>query len=285
MLFNKNFVSLLTNKESEHMLNESVNREEIRLSINIPKEKKGRVLLIEPHPDDIVLSMGGSLIQCVENCIDITCLCLFSKSGEQESVRKDENRFIWEELLGCKLLFGDLTDYSYRKEEGTNELLTYRECVSMIHKTISAVKPDFLIGPMGIGDHIDHIIVNEALLNIAKQEFFKIFFYEDFPYANRDKYYYMKALNKIKNRLEISPFYNPITVQLEDKAKMNMVYQSQYKLLWNEVLDLFKCYGKAIGYEGIYMKKSLYSSELYERFWFQKVNNDNPNLLFPNGVY
>jgi LmbE family N-acetylglucosaminyl deacetylase len=285
MLLNNNFASFLTNKEPKPSITENVDIEKIKLSINIPKEKKGRALLIEPHPDDVVLSMGGSLVQFAKNSIDITCLCMFSKGGQKEPIRKAENRYVWEELLGCDLLFGDLADYAYRKEEKISELHTYRECVSMIQRTISAVKPDFLIGPMGIGEHIDHTLVNEALMNIIKKKSIKIIFYEDFPYANRDKYYYMKAINKVKNKIDITPLYNPVTEQIEDKAKLNMVYQSQYQLVWNEVLDLYKRYGKAIGYEGIYMKKLLNPFELYERFWIQSLNNGNPILLFPNGVY
>lgn len=285
MKLNYNFVSFLTNKKSEQMISNTMDIEKMKLSINIPKEKKGRVLFIEPHPDDVILSMGGSLIQFVKNSLDVTCLCVFSRCGQQESVRKAENRYVWEKLLGCNLVFGDLVNYSCRNKEEISELYTYRECVSMIQRIMWEVKPDFLIGPMGIGEHIDHILVNEALMSIIKKEPFKIIFYEDFPYANRDKYYYMKAINKVKHKIDITPLYNLITEQVEDKVKLNMVYQSQYQLLWKEALDLFTCYAKAIGYEGIYMKRLLNPFELYERFWIPSLNNDKSNLLFPNGVY
>ena len=285
MKWNNNFVSFLTNRDLKSDITECTDIKKMKLSVSVPAKKMGRVLLIEPHSDDLVLSMGGSILQLVKNGLDIVCLCVFSNGGQLEKARKDEGRYVWRELLGGRLLFGELTDYAYRKEKGIAEMHAYRECVSIVQRTMSEFKPDFLIGPMGIGEHMDHVLINNALVNVAKRNCAKIFFYEDFPYVNRDKYYYMKALNRVKSQYDISPLYNPITEQIGDKAKLNMVYQSQYQLVWEEVMDLFKNYGKAIRYEGIYMKKSLDLFGLYERLWFHTADYDNFSILFPNAVY
>lgn len=289
MLFHNNFDSYLMNKnlhfkESDHKDRESIVIEDRELTIAFPKEKKYNVLLIEPHPDDVVLSMGASLLQLIEDAMDVMCLCIFTKGGQEESIRKEESYYIWKEQLGSRIIFGELTDYAYRKAERTSELATFRRCTDLIQKVISEEKPDFLIGPMGIGEHIDHSLVNQALFEIGKKEKKKILFYEDFPYSTRDKYYYMKAVNKGKKKWNLNPIYNPVKKHVENKTKLCMAYQSQFQSAWDEMLEMFIHYGKAIGYEGSYMNRPLNSYELYERFWFKQEDDKDSTILFPNGI-
>ncbi len=289
MLFHNDFDSYLMNrelhpKESGNKEWESIVIEERELAIAFPKEKKYKVLLIEPHPDDVVLSMGASLLQLIEDAMNVLCLCIFSRGGQEESIRKQESYYIWKEQLGSRILFGELTDYAYRKAESTSELVTFRQCTELLEKVISVEEPDFLIGPMGMGEHIDHSLVNQALFEIGKKEKKKILFYEDFPYSTRDKYYYMKAVNKGKKKWNLNPLYNPVKKYVENKTKLCMAYQSQIQSTWDEMLEVFVHYGKAIGYEGSYVNRPLNSYELYERFWFKLEEETDSRILFPNGI-
>lgn len=132
---------------------------------------------------------------------------------------------------------------------------------------INEEKPDCVIGPMGIGDHTDHVIVNQVLINLRENYNFILYLYEDFPYANQEKYYFIHTLDMIKRKISITPFYIDITQLLMDKVSINMVYRSQYKSSRNEMIDTFSRYGKALGLEGIYMGHLLDRARCYERIW------------------
>ena len=178
----------------------------------------------------------------------------------------------WEKILNSKIKFADFFDYPFRKQDKLSYLKTYHSISKAVIKIISEEEPEFVIGPMGIGDHTDHVIVNQTLINLKEKHDFTLYLYEDFPYANQEKYYFIQTLDMLRKKTGLSPFYIDITELLKDKVSLNIAYRSQYENSIDEMMDKFTRYGKALGLEGIYMNRLLDRERYYERIWHVSKN-------------
>jgi len=109
----------------------------------------------------------------------------------------------WEKILNSKIKFADFFDYPFRKQDKLSYLKTYHSISKAVIKIISEEEPEFVIGPMGIGDHTDHVIVNQTLINLKEKHDFTLYLYEDFPYANQEKYYYGNCYGRLPSGVQI----------------------------------------------------------------------------------
>jgi len=246
----------------------------ILLIDTLPGEHRNqKLLVVEPHPDDGVLSAGGSLLNMAENGVEVSSFCVFSKGGEKEEVRHRENILVWERIFKSKAEFAQLTDAAFRsggqnKNAPQEYMKTYIKTMNSIEKKICEYKPDIVLGPLAVGGHIDHFITNRALINIYKEKKdFELWLFEDFPYANSDRYFYIRPLTDVRKEVEIASFYNDITSKIHDKTTLFMAYLSQHSKKRSEIYDVLLKYGEAIGLEGMYMNCSLQDGRLYERLW------------------
>lgn len=240
----------------------------------LPGEHRAKKLLVvEPHPDDGVFSAGGSLLNMTENGVEVSCFCVFSKGGEKEEVRHRENILVWERIFKSRAEFAQLMDAAFRSGEQNKNApqayaKTYFKAMNSIERKICEYKPDIVLGPLAVGEHIDHVITNRALINIYKEKKnFELWFFEDFPYANSERYFYIKPLTDVRKEIGIASFYNDITSKIHDKATLYMAYLSQHSKKRSEIYDVLLKYGEAIGLEGMHMNRSLQDGRLYERLW------------------
>ena len=55
-----------------------------------------------------------------------------------------------------------------------------------IRNVLQAKKPDLLLGPSGLGRHVDHLLTSQAIRNLAVEQQLATLFWEDIPYVQWD---------------------------------------------------------------------------------------------------
>lgn len=177
------------------------------------------VLVLSPHLDDAVLSAGGMLCSLEQNGFDVVVATIFAGSPEGDisplaenhhqrcgfvddvvSVRRREDIEAMASL-GALAVHGPFLDVLYRKaKSGTwlcqswadvfdarrvdlglvDDLRAWAEAV------VADAPPSVLLGPAGIGSHIDHLLTRHTCRAIAAERGWTLREWSDLPYAIDD---------------------------------------------------------------------------------------------------
>lgn len=170
------------------------------------------VLVLSPHLDDAAFSLGPLLAQHSKSVRFIVATA-FSKSVDTPSsfalacqldkglsvdddymaIRTRED-LGWAEAMGVETAYGELPEAPHRGYVSAAALFgpllpetnTRGYLFEWITHLLIQYKPIALLSPMGIGNHVDHILVKETAehLNIAEVP---VYFYKDLPYAGDRK--------------------------------------------------------------------------------------------------
>lgn len=235
--------------------------------LNVETNDKN-ILVLEAHADDAVLSVGGVLYKLANEGWRINSYCLFSDYGiDQSEIRKLENQFVFQDIFHGRVEFGGFQDSSQRSDLEMN--ISY---LGMLRKKITGmieqIKPDMILVPMAIGAHIDHVFVRNAVISIVNKINSQVYFYEDYPYADNERFFYIDAVMQLKKFLPIVSTYWDISDSMQDKCEMAMIYLSQHQYLLDEITEQLQRFATAVRLEGQY-SKSLPKEEkgYYERLW------------------
>lgn len=244
----------------------------------LPQDKIA--LVLEPHPDDFVLSALGYTL----NRYNVIVGNIFSKTNinsftwinsilineyEYEKLRIEESKLSIQMLLHQE--FTSLFEESLRISKKS-----YSEIEERIWKFVKQILQenniDIIMIPMGIGNHPDHLIVYDTIMNnneIVKN--IKIILYPEYPYA-RSKKSYIERLKEIENKYslnkviinineeEINVFSNAISAyrsQFDDinKNQMLAIIREDYRALAqennqnNEIVVYYEVKGDKVGKE------------------------------------
>ena len=213
------------------LLNEGVLFNKIDL-----KKSPKKILIIEPHPDDYALS---ALAYSINN--DVIVANIFSKmkidsftwknyididTDEYEKLRLDESEFSINILLDNQFIS--------MKEESTRinkkELSIIKNNISKFIRNLLKSNPniDTIMVPMGIGNHPDHIIVHDTVMEeLEKISGYKIVFYPEYPYA-RCRANYEKRIGEINKKYNIKPIVVDAEGKLNILADAVSAYRSQF---------------------------------------------------------
>lgn len=177
-----------------------------------------RILVLSPHLDDAILSVGGIISSSTDAGATVTVLTPFTADAGRQSQKSEivtAMHQIWGlgdqpfaarrnediaaiDIVGGEHVHGGLFDCIYRTtEEGAICYPTSLSVFSapspkdqvwvplkeLIAAYIKKVKPDVVLCPLGIGQHVDHVITSKAFRQIAYGEGFEVYLYEDIPYA------------------------------------------------------------------------------------------------------
>lgn len=202
-------------------------------------------LLLSPDADDIALSIGGILLSgYLKNA---TLGTVFQQSSyipfvntkatvDQASAIRFAEDIAYSNKVGLHhigLGLKDTTQRGYLDFESIFQVTNYQqetdaiEIIQVIQSFLSAqTNLTRLWTPLGIGNHIDHILVNKAVLSWQADYDTEIIFYEDIPYAS------WQELNSIeieiyKNIGSAKPEIIEITPWLQDKLENLQIYSSQ----------------------------------------------------------
>jgi LmbE family N-acetylglucosaminyl deacetylase len=195
-----------------------------------------RCLFVSPHLDDAVLSAGGLLAEREGRNVETAVLTIFAgvppegswsafaakfhaicglKNKPVNRRRAEDRRALAE--LGAMPWHGYLLEAIYRRSpntgwlyDGQDRLFAARApedeaLVPLVRRVITAaclrLRPNLMLGPRAIGNHVDHVIVSEAVRAVGIRLGVPVWLWEDQPYALRDP----GATRRAPIRLAISP--------------------------------------------------------------------------------
>jgi LmbE family N-acetylglucosaminyl deacetylase len=219
------------------------------------------ILVLSPHLDDAVLSLGGMMAEKVKAGQSVLVYNLFCAPyhgplspaaqrlhegwGDPEDItalRLEEDRRALE-LIGAQQIIGDARDLIYRQSMQGDWLYSSMEdiqgernpednaLVSAYFSRLSGMfsKEKFEISaPLGIGGHIDHVLTYDIGVLLHQNEYC-VKFYEDLPYALREDYLSARLASIPKMDSEIMLFH---LEQLDIKIEALHCYQSQIPSLF-----------------------------------------------------
>ena len=192
--------------------------------------KKTKILLVSPHLDDAVFSMGALAAELAAQGHEVHVLTCFTKSVENPSgfalacqldkglpaeidymeLRREED------LKACQLLgitphWGDLPEAPHRGYESAAALFQdikkqdkiAEKLLKMLQKWVKKNNPEVIFSPKGIGNHVDHQQVCNAVKQL-KKEYFKIDYFQwyDQPYMMRNPTDLKEKLS-VKNEISV----------------------------------------------------------------------------------
>ncbi|NJD54147.1 MAG: hypothetical protein FIB07_14930 [Candidatus Methanoperedens sp.] len=272
-------------------------------------ENRIKTILVSPHSDDIAYSLGGSLLQNFFNR-PILMVTIFTRSNYSPSIKISGPEKIskvrhledvgFTDKLGINfqcLNFNEppLRGYSrpeiFAKNNPASDPI-YTDVYNTLLKLIKSYPCDLIAAPMGLGNHIDHIMLCDICSRIAKENNIRIVFYEDLQYAS------MLTLKQIKIRAKsINPnlkFSNiNISSIFNDKIENMKFYKTQARRTFftlikshalrlaienKSLIDMFGPYNLYKYILFLFTNKTV-DIPLYERIWYydngeQKEHNE-----------
>ena len=136
------------------------------------------IVFLSPHYDDAVLSFGHLIQKLKEDGHRIVIVTVFTQAQPE---RWQENQEALS-ILGAEAFELDFTDAPQRQQKilfssPARDPETKEQLTQAFAKL--PLLPDRVFAPLGIGWHIDHLLVHEASLGAFPG---KLWFYEDSPY-------------------------------------------------------------------------------------------------------
>lgn len=142
------------------------------------------ILVLSPHLDDAVLSLPAWLATRAERVIVAT---VFSEGDADYPARRAEDREALSHI-GAEPLHLGLLDAperlglprSFRALVlGELDPADVARVTRTIATTVADIAPEFVLFPLGVGEHIDHRVVHAAHASVTG----RVAFYEDRPYS------------------------------------------------------------------------------------------------------
>ncbi|MFJ4649983.1 PIG-L deacetylase family protein [Nocardia sp. NPDC088792] len=163
-----------------------------------------RIVVLSPHFDDAVLAIGALVAGCVESGRTVRVVTVFSAGGtgisaggrgkafaDYDSRRREDDRAL--ALLGVEARRLGLHERIFRAPAPhgplslfhTSRAIAYSPDTAAVHRAIVAEQREdgtIVLAPLGIGNHIDHVITATAALRAARDpaRAARMLFYEDF---------------------------------------------------------------------------------------------------------
>jgi LmbE family N-acetylglucosaminyl deacetylase len=206
-------------------------------------ENQIKTLLVSPHSDDIAFSIGGTVLQNIfvkplllvtifsisdySPCAKISTPEKITKIRRLEDIKFAEKIKI--EFQSLDFSEPVLRGYSRKDIFANNNPFSdpiYKDVYFTLSNLIKLYHLEMIVAPLGLGNHIDHIIASNICRRIAKENNIRIVFYEDLHYASRLT---LKQIKVITN--SISPDLQPrkidITNVFNDKIENIKLYKTQ----------------------------------------------------------
>lgn len=177
-------------------------------------------LFVSPHWDDAVMSAGGLLAARADAACEDALLTVFAEVpvppfsrfsrgfhtacglGDDIGERRAAEDRAAAAVLGVRLLQGDVLDAIYRRGpsggwlyDGEGRTFGPRaaddDVLPRVREVVAAAvrerMPDLMLAPFGIGDHVDHLLVREAVVSYGRERGIPVLLWEDQPYALRHR--------------------------------------------------------------------------------------------------
>jgi 2'-N-acetylparomamine deacetylase / 2'''-acetyl-6'''-hydroxyneomycin deacetylase len=205
---------------------------------------KGTTIL-SPHSDDAALSIGGTLCKGILE-EPITLVTIFGRSnylresGFQSSweiateTRRNED-IAFTNSLGIELQYLELSEAGLRLGQSFDKVFSdkvywdepfHHDLVMDIRRLIDNKAPKVLLAPLGLGLHLDHLLVTRLSREIAINDLPQVIYYEDLPYAAAaSENEILKHVSSVCSTLK--PIYVSVDHEIPDKLDRLRLYRSQ----------------------------------------------------------
>ncbi|RED47741.1 PIG-L deacetylase family protein [Aestuariispira insulae] len=160
--------------------------------------------VLSPHSDDAGFSCAGLLAHVARQQMPCLIQTIFSRSNYDPSdpqadadvvtalrMREDDTFVTW---LGggCQVSWEGFEE-AYMRKAGFAEILSGQyddgdqALMPPLLQAVMAKMADrvILLAPVGIGNHVDHLLVRDAALALSRHTGVELYLYEDLPYAAR----------------------------------------------------------------------------------------------------
>jgi LmbE family N-acetylglucosaminyl deacetylase len=234
----------------------------------INKNNKEPIIFLEPHSDDIALSISGTLYNLYQQGHKIIIINVFSftppdkspwynkfefNEKDYEQIRKDEDIAAFNYVLDCEIKYLNLKSSKYREYNVFYEKPKQNDsAIKTIEKEFIKIRRRYsnsvIFTPAGIGNHVDHVLIKELSMKYFKNN---LCFYEDYPYCLNEKCY-KEGTEKLKN---INAEVTICKINISMKIKLINLYHSQLKNTYRETKEeLLEYFNKISKYEGYHEK-------------------------------
>jgi LmbE family N-acetylglucosaminyl deacetylase len=178
-----------------------------------------QILVLSPHLDDAILSLGGSMASWSDAGAVVTALTVFTADAPESSLQSTivkEMHELWNlgehpyatrrsediaatEVAGANYIHGNLPDCIYRQAKDGSDLYPseasvysaspasaeaiYGPLKELIVEWLNKIKPTLVLAPLGIGRHVDHFITSKVFREISHDAGYDVALYEEIPYA------------------------------------------------------------------------------------------------------
>ncbi|RAW94328.1 MULTISPECIES: PIG-L family deacetylase [unclassified Photorhabdus] len=256
-------------------------------------------LFLSPHLDDVALSAGGLIHKLVSENQKVVILTFFTEYDENitshysHSAHNDNmysfiklySKRVNEDIAFCNKLsaipiHGKILDCIYRTDQYgepmyKNSAMIYSGQIhksddasdmaqDLIDKTLLNYQPDYIYAPLGIGRHVDHIIINNLVNNIKGSHKLKILLYEDFPYVLGE--YPVINPDSLENALLRNNKFDKhailVDIDLKEKVQNILFYESQLEPLFDNKSNILISLEK--------YHRTINEIKAQERFWLIK---------------
>jgi len=257
--------------------------------------KKNKFLIVSPHLDDAILSCGGLIHKLCEALSTAYVVSIFTGLPDPKSLSeaaKEFHRSIQlgdnaievrcnEDLNASKFLkyhpiHLGLFESQYRQnEQGDHtykslddifkgQLEDEKRCILQLTPIIKDLlcfhSFENIYVPMGVGNHIDHLIARHVFEEVAKEESLcdYLIYYEDMPYTCYEGHVVTERHFKKKMKAYLEPLSK---TNFNAKIKGVSLYESQVNMLWQSQDKIAKSY--------IDYSRSISEDKgtIYERYW------------------
>jgi LmbE family N-acetylglucosaminyl deacetylase len=232
-------------------------------------EARRRIVVVEPHMDDGVLSLGGVIWQRRAEC-EFTIVTLAGRSNFTSYFYLDRDYFDVEEVsalrraeselfaraVGGRHVALDLPEAPLRYRPGRWTLDWFRAhqgsvasfightsgpgelraWTDALRQALRDLPADEVWAPIGVGPHTDHELVRNAFLKILMEDVDRlrrgeVRLYQEVPYAARFPRFTAEIVEELtRSGASLERETIPVTESFADKLRLVSIFASQFKL-------------------------------------------------------
>lgn len=234
---------------------------------------KYEAIFFSPHLDDAILSCGGLIINLVRDKKKVLIVTVFNESDGTKTNKNITRHVkacgfddIWKlakkrekedkkmaKILKVKVLWLDEIEANYRENyKSYKEIIEKKaierelDLVGRVNSKINNILKKLLSKngevyfPMGLGNHIDHLIVNRSGLEATKK--YQVYFWEDYPYLlflknkiEENKYSLVKRIDVKENLNFKKKLIENYDSQLKELFKYKEMYLSSFENYYQSI--------------------------------------------------
>ena len=214
-----------------------------------------KILVLSPHRDDAAFSLSFSIAHWLAAGHSVTIMNVFTRSlyapySDAESVhendrlsyvsamRKREDEAFLKKIPGADMIDLNIKDAPIRLHCDSSvvcdmEIDPNDKAIKKVHDTVEKQlrTPHCLVIPLGLGHHVDHRVVRDAVLPLTPDT--PCAFYEELPYATRDgvridlSRFREDTAHRFHEELHPVLVHGTQTRPTEHKRKIALLYSSQ----------------------------------------------------------